>query len=103
MEFGNDGSVFCLSICWPHLYHWDNHGDTTHLIQGSDSNRERSKQSKEFALYESAELVLSWYRNVLSIWRECDILFQAYRLGGQNPTTICNSSSIHEFHALRDW
>ena len=103
MEFSYDGSVLCLSVRRAHLYHIDNHGHTTHLIQGGDSDRECPKQSKELALYESSELVLPRRSDVLSLWRERDILLQAYRSGGQDSVTICNPSPVHEFHALRDW
>lgn len=90
--------VFRASICDSHRY-----GDPDCVFQRSHCYCKRSKQGQKSTIHKVAELVLFGDYNVLSLWRECNILLQAYCAGGQGLATFRNTPPLHQLYALRHW
>lgn len=101
MDVRYDRRVLCGHVHGPHLYHWDRYGGANSVIQGGYCDRERSESGETITVYKGAELVLAGDDNVLPVWRECHLLLQAHCASRQGLTTFCDTSPVHQLHALR--
>lgn len=100
MDFRYDRRVLCSHVHGPYLYHWDCDGSANSVVQGGYCDRECSESSEAIAVYKGAELVLAGYDDVLPVRRERHLLLQAHCAGRQGLAAICDTSSVHQLHAL---
>lgn len=101
MDTRYDSRFLGCHVLWTHLHYWDCHRHSGHFIQRGDRHSECAESGQESAIHAGPQLVLSWDYNVLSIWGECDILFQAYCARRQSLATVRDASSVHQLHAIR--
>ena len=78
MDVYYDCYLLRLNVRGTHLHHNNRDGCTNYFVQGSYRHRKCSQPGKKSAFYKNTELVLLGNDNVLSLWRKCGVLFQAY-------------------------
>jgi len=79
-------SYYDRCLLWGHgygssLYNRYSHRCPDRFVQGSHCHSQCTESSTAAEIHQVAELVLVGYNHVLSLRRECDILFQAHSLG----------------------
>ena len=103
MDLRHDRRLLHCYVFRPSICDSNCDGNPDCFVQRSHCHRKCSKQGQKSTIHEITELVLLGDDNVLSLWRECDILLQAYRAGGQGIAAFRDPPSLHQFHAICHW
>ena len=80
LDIRDDRHLLRWDVRRTHLHDNNRDGLSDHLIQGGDQYLECSQQSSKSTIHEDVKLVFPGHDDVLSLWRERDLLFQAYCL-----------------------
>lgn len=80
VDFCYDRWIFHCHVHGTHLHHHPRHSRPDHIVQGGDCDSQCTQSCPEITLYQVPELVLFSNNHVLSLRRECDLLFQAHCL-----------------------